>query len=794
MLPSLSLRWKILLAMLGLSLASVTIILVLFSSMVEQQQREKNDQLADLSGKFVVQSLLDYEQVLRTQLPFQDITPQLVAAIDAAGNRNDPTELQLVLQRLHEQYGLVRSELQLPNGRLYLLESNTANPLLQKLQLSKEQVEQKPLSARPAGWLRLNGATPGIDTSLPLMLESRIVGRLTVSRQIDDSLAEQLGNRLGMELAFHNGQDIVAASRPELKRLSLPAIRQGLNSVLLGETSHSIRPLDYDADGHSGLLLIADQTRHQELGTDFRKNMIFAAVAVMLLATLVALILSRNISGPLHQVVNTLQELTAGKVSLRTLPNPSRSEAALISANLALLREHLDEDALNTRATISRLNLAIDRMRSHAANVSDNAGTQVTAMEKAQRAINEIGNASTEIAEHVTELVASVQESAAASHQFGSTTLSIARQMEHLFAAVSEISTTIQQLSTSNEKIDQNINILHGGARETVIAIELLEQATGRIEAGARQSSERAEEAAVQALDGKAAMQDTIRGISGLQQLIEQAHRSILDLGNRSDTIGNIVNVIADVADQTNLLALNAAIIAAQAGDQGQGFAVVADEIRNLSERTTTSAGEITEIIANLQSGTRTAVTAIEAGSERAKQEVAHAHAAGKILEKLHQGALESTDQVRSIVEQTLRQSLESRKITEAATGISGMLEQIAGAMREQTESTRQMSGAAQAMTDIAARVKLSTDEQSRGGQQIAEGIEHIQHMIEQIDSATQHLKLRSGQVIDAVSAVHSIAEKNADRANEMSEGIETLSVQAGKLQKPADRDQRNDC
>ncbi|PLX92296.1 MAG: hypothetical protein C0619_06475 [Desulfuromonas sp.] len=790
-----SLRWKVLFAMLSLSLASLAIILALLSNMLEQRQREKNDQLTDLGGKFVVQSLLDYEQVLRTQLLAQNVTPQLIAAIDALSSGNDPADLQIVLQRLLEQHGLVRSELRLPNGRLYRLENNTANPTLQKLQLSKEQVEQEPLSAHASGGLRLNRENPGIDISLPLVKQRQIVGRLTLGLQLDDQLAERLRNRTGMELAFHNGREIVAASRPGLKRLSLPAISKGQDSVLLGETPYSIRPLAYDAEGQSGLLLITDQTHDQRLNSAFRKSMLFITLSVLLLATVVALILSRHISRPLREVVNSLQEITASQGD-RNQPQPgsSHSDIGLLSANLDDLRVRLDEGALRTRNTISSLHQAIDQMRSHAADVSVNAGTQATAMENAHRAINDIGKASAGIAEHVSELVASVQESAAATHQFGSTTLSIAQQMENLFAAVSEISTTIHQLSTSNEKIDQNINILHGGAQETVIAIEQLEQATGRIEAGAVQSSERAEEAAAQALDGKAAMQDTIRGISGLQQLIEQAHRSILDLGTRSDAIGNIVNVIADVADQTNLLALNAAIIAAQAGDQGQGFAVVADEIRNLSERTTTSAGEITEIIANLQSGTRNAVDAIEAGSERAKQEVAHAHAAGKILEKLHQGALESTEQVQSIVDQTLKQSLESRKITKAATGISNMLEQIAGAMREQTESTRQMANAAQSMTNIAARVKLSTDEQSRGGQQIAQSIEHIQHMIEQIDNATQELKLRSSQVIEAVSAVHRIAETNSARADEMGEVVESLAVQAGQLQTPSERGQQNDA
>ena len=159
--------------------------------------------------------------------------------------------------------------------------------------------------------------------------------------------------------------------------------------------------------------------------------------------------------------------------------------------------------------------------------------------------------------------------------------------------------------------------------------VEEMTVSIGHISESAREALSRARDSSTAADNGTQMIARSTGEMDAIARTVGQTGKTIDALGKHSDRISMITQVIKEVADQTNLLALNAAIEAARAGEQGRGFAVVADEVRKLAERTAHSAGEISEMIGDVLSSARSAVTGMEsvtgmvAGGKNLSEQVA---------------------------------------------------------------------------------------------------------------------------------------------------------------------------
>ncbi len=785
MRKSLSIRWKILTGLIVLAIFPMLLLSYLFSGFTERQVNDQIELMADQAGHYIMQLAAQNEKNLAEVLKLISQETELAKALHFGKNTGDPKQLHKSLKHYRNQYHFDEFELLHVDGHRHTLSADINNG--EPTHLKAADKPKIGFHKEPISQVIVENNHLSIFSSMPVTLQGSIIGNLRAFNYIDDQYAKQSEKIIEADIAFHNGEKVLSSNLEEFRNIPLnldEILDEDAVLLTLRSQPHIVYnyPLNHDK---AGFMIALDRSAIQAANSSLRQTLMMSTIGVMVAAVLLGMIISRGIAMPLNSMVANLREIAEGEADLtKTLDVSTRDEIGSLADSFNHFVKRLRGIIEKTRSTAGSLFEGTQTIRNRFGEMNNAANQQTKALEQAHQSVTEIGQSAGEVADNVSTLVASVQQSSAATHELESTTFVIAEQMENLFGIISDLSSSIHQLSSSNEQIDGNIIELSHNARKTSLAAEELEQATITIKESAEQTSQLAQQATNESLEGKAAVQDTILGISELQLMLEQAHLAIKDLGKRSDAIGNIVNVIADVADQTNLLALNAAIIAAQAGEHGQGFAVVAEEIRDLAERTSVSTKEISEIVENLQQGTQTAVATFEAGSLRAQQEVARSHAAGEALKKLHESSISSTEQITGIARQTQKQSEENRKITQAVLDFSSMLEQIASSIGQQTASTRNLSNAAESMKNIAAKVKNSTLEQGRGSQQIAQSMEHIQQMIEVIDDATRAQHDRSNEVVESVAMVHRIAEENAERTGDMDSVVKNLSEQAALLQK----------
>jgi twitching motility protein PilJ len=206
---------------------------------------------------------------------------------------------------------------------------------------------------------------------------------------------------------------------------------------------------------------------------------------------------------------------------------------------------------------------------------------------------------------------------------------------------------------------------------------------------------------------GGEAVRRTIQGMNTIRETIQETSKRIKRLGESSQEIGNIVELINDIADQTNILALNASIQASMAGEAGRGFAVVADEVQRLAERSANATKQIEVLVRTIQADTNEAVVSMERSTTDVVGGALLAENAGAALEEIEQ----VSNQIASLVQNISQSAGVQNKAAAAVTRNTEMLQQInsqtASSTAETTESIRKLAELAAQLRESVAGFRL---------------------------------------------------------------------------------------
>lgn len=302
--------------------------------------------------------------------------------------------------------------------------------------------------------------------------------------------------------------------------------------------------------------------------------------------------------------------------------------------------------------------------------------------------------------------------------------------IRHLLHKVTEVTnatvTASNEISASTEQIAAGTQELSSQTQDVAASVQEMTTTIVETSKNASQAADASVKAKVNSIEGVKKIGVTKEGMQNIVESSEQTSRIIKNLTGKAEQIGEIAQVIDDIADQTNLLALNAAIEAARAGEQGRGFAVVADEVRKLAERTTKATSEIAETIRAIQIDVKEADNSMDES------------------EKVVMNGVTLIEEVEKVFNLILANT----------ENVAGEINQVASASEEQSTTAEQISINIESMNNVA--------------NQSAQGVQQVAHSAEDLTSLTHSL-------IELISKFN-ISENGSYRLTEHSETLHISS------------------
>jgi len=413
--------------------------------------------------------------------------------------------------------------------------------------------------------------------------------------------------------------------------------------------------------------------------------------AAMVGGTVLAFYLSRRLSRDIVAVAGVARRLSEGDLGVPELPIMDTDEVGdltkAVNHMVATLRELLQQVSTSSEsvaALATQLTSTTEQMSDVTGGVAEAVGQVARGATNQSGAVAEMTRTVEGLRAAIAQIAAGAQDQARHAHQTAGTSSQMLARMEEVASKAHDVST----------------------------------------------STKRAVEAARR---GNDVVTRSVEGMGQLQVTVTQTAGRIEALGQYTRQVGEITQMISEIADQTNLLALNAAIEAARAGEHGKGFAVVADEVRRLAERAGTSAREIADLARNIQAGTTQAVTAMAEGTKRSQESARLVGDAGRALEEILTEVERATTEAEGISESARELAQSSRSVVDAVT-------EVASIAQESTAATQEMAAGSDLVSRSVEEIATISEENAATAEEVSASTEQLHAAADQVAASAQQL------------------------------------------------------
>lgn len=331
---------------------------------------------------------------------------------------------------------------------------------------------------------------------------------------------------------------------------------------------------------------------------------------------------------------------------------------------------------------------------------NDEVGRLAQAFQRMCRSLTVLAGRARQIAEgDLTAQIKPRSERDVVGNAFAGMVTELRRLIRELLDAANVLATSASEIMASTTQLAANATETAAAVTETTATIEEVKRTSQISSDKAKSVSDKAQKAAAIAQSGKRAAEEAIEGMGQIREQMGAVAESILSLSAQSQTIGEIVASVDDLAAQSKLLAVNAAIEAAKAGDEGRGFAVVAQEVRSLAEQSKQATAQVRTILTEIQKATSTAVMTTEQGGKAVEAGVLQSSSSSESIRALAESLAEAAQASTQIAATSQEQFAGMDQVALA-------MENIKNASTQTVVSTKQQETAARALHELGLKLK----------------------------------------------------------------------------------------
>ncbi|BAQ66762.1 methyl-accepting chemotaxis protein [Geminocystis sp. NIES-3709] len=439
----------------------------------------------------------------------------------------------------------------------------------------------------------------------------------------------------------------------------------------------------------SDLVVVAsvEKTEIARAGQKLALNLTFIAIILAAIATVLVVLLARQLSQPLTNLTNKAQQVADGNLDVQVELQGTLETFTLGDSFNNLVKQV--NNLITEQKTVAqerkkekeKLEAEITQLFEEVEGALEGDLTVKASLDSME--ISTVADLINAIIDNLKEIAIQVKQSTT---EVGSSLVANEQSIQQLTAqAIKEAQATshtlesVQEMSKSIEIVAQNAN----------------------------QAATLADDAFKETQESTQVMDDTVTSIISLRTTVGETAKKIKRLGESSQKISQVVSLIEEIALKTNLLAINASVEASRAGEQGQGFTVVAEQVGALAEQSATATKEIAKIVTNIQLETQEVSQAMEVGTTQVVDSTRLVEATKQRLETVLERSQRINDLMQSISQATVTQTDTSALVTELMQQITRFSEERLKSSQEVSESMRNTAQVAQELQSAVAQFKI---------------------------------------------------------------------------------------